>query len=116
VAVGSFVFAFISSASIGLFILPFASFACWFVSRRARWWPESLGGFVGAGVVFLLIAYINRGYVPCPEGPVTMRLRPDERFSCGGFDPLPWLFVGAILVSLGLAGYFAFASASRREP
>jgi hypothetical protein len=34
-----------------------------------------------------------------------MRLAHGEHFSCGGFDPMPWLAIGALLTAAGFVGY-----------
>src|SRR5687767_6919079 len=86
-------FALLTGLSIGFLVLPFAALAVWFVGRNASGWPEILGVVLGAAAVSLTVAAINRDYSPCPEGPIT--LPPGETsFSCGGFDPLPWLVAG----------------------
>jgi hypothetical protein len=106
VALALLSFALIGAATIGMFVFPFAVVALFVAERRNRPWPESLtGGLVGIGSVLLLVAYINRGYSPCPPGRVRMRLGPGEHFSCGGFDPMPWLAIGTLLASAGFVGY-----------
>jgi hypothetical protein len=99
-------FAIIAAASIGMFVFPFAIVALVFAERRNRSWPEPLmGGLVGIGSVLLFVAYRNRHYAPCPPGRFPMRLAHGEHFSCGGFDPMPWLAVGALLTAAGLVSY-----------
>ena len=111
---GLLVFAVLSGFSMGLFVLPLAGVLLWFVARRASGWPESLGLGAGLGAVCLLVAFSNRSYKPCPEGPIT--LAPGEtEFECGGFDPLPWLIAGLSFV-LFSAVLYAFARRSRAQP
>ena len=94
----------IGAITIGMFILPFAAIALGFAGARDRAWPEvPFGALVGVGTACLFIAYLNRDYSPCPTGP--MRLVHGQHFSCGGFDPRPWLLVGFFLVATGIIGY-----------
>lgn len=99
------VFAVLSAASIGLFILPAAIIALWWVARNARLWPEGLGIFGGAGSVLLFVAFINRSSVPCPPGGSNVRLSLGEAGSCGGRDPTPWLMIGTALVCISVIGH-----------
>lgn len=104
VALGVVAFAVVGAASIGMFVVPFAIVAVLIAARRNRAWPEALmGGLVGVGSVFLFVAYRSRAYFPCPSGP--MRLAHGEHFSCGGFDPRPWLIIGVVLTAAGFVGY-----------
>jgi hypothetical protein len=112
VAGGLVFLSLLTGFSIGVFILPFAALAVWFVARTARAWPELFGVGTGAGAVCLLVAALNREYNPCPEGPITVP--PGETsYSCGGLDPLPWLVAGIVL---GLAGAAAYAGGRRIGP
>jgi hypothetical protein len=107
VAIGSVTFSVASMMSIGLFVAPLALLLCWLAAWRAHAWPEAaVGTLMGAGGVCLVIAYLHRSYVPCPDGPV--RLRPGQHFSCGGFDASPWLAVGAVLLAAGVSSYVLF--------
>lgn len=104
VAGGLLVFALLTGFSIGLLVLPFAAIAVWLVGRTARVWPEILGTGAGAAVVCLAVAALNRDYVGCPEGPIT--LGPGQTsYSCGGLDPLPWLVAGVALLLAAPALY-----------
>ena len=96
----------IAAMSIGMFILPFAAVALGFAGTRNRAWPEAaMGALVGVGTACLFVAYRNRSYAPCPQGP--MRLAWGQHFSCGGLDPTPWLVVGAVTIGAGIIGYLA---------
>jgi hypothetical protein len=71
-------------------------------------WPEVLG--IGAGVAGLLlfVAYANSSYAPCPIEPTTVTRLPGYRPpACGGIDPLPWLVVGIVLVTVCVLSYSA---------
>jgi len=108
-ALGLIAFAVISVMSIGVFVLPFGVMALAIAARRNRAWPESLsGGLVGAGGVCLVVAYRNRAYSPCPPLGTPMRLSFGEHFTCGGFDPTPWLAIGLLMTGAGLVSYLAF--------
>ena|SRR5881396_2982855 len=100
----------LGAATIGIFVFPFAILALLLAARRNRPLPELLGGLVGVGSILLFVAYRNRNYLPCPAGP--MRLTQGQHFSCGGFDPTPWLALGLLFVASGFAGYLVFR---RRE-
>jgi hypothetical protein len=82
-------FSLIAAASVGLFVLPFAALALFFVARQTRDRAEMLGGLVGAAAICLAIAWIQRGP--------------------GGLDAGPWLVAGIVLAAAGLAGYAVFA-------
>lgn len=99
------VFALLSAASIGLFVLPFAVIVGWRVAHHARMWPEGLGSFGGAGSVLLFVGIINRNSVPCPPSGSNVRVALGEAGSCGGRDPTPWLMIGAALVCISVIGY-----------
>lgn len=97
-------FALLTGLSIGIFVVPFAALAVWFVARTAGGWPELLGVAVGAGAVCLVVFVRNRDHNPCPEGEITVP--PGQTsYSCGGFDPLPWLIAGLALTVIGPAAY-----------
>jgi len=100
--------AVIGAASIGVFLLPFALLALALAARRNRAWPEApTGGMTGVGSICLFVAYTHRAYTPCPTGPIRIRAETGYHgpFSCGGFDPTPWLAVGLLLTAAGCVGY-----------
>ena len=53
--------------------------------------------------MLVLIAYLNRDYRPCGAGPHI--LGAGESYSCGGFDPYPWLYTGLALAVLSMIAY-----------
>jgi hypothetical protein len=109
------VFAFLSGFSIGLFVLPLAGVVLWIVARRTSAWPEVFGVGAGAGALCLLVAFLNRDYTPCPEGPIT--LAPGQTsFECGGADPVPWLVAGVALVAGSVLAYFLLRRFLPRPP
>ena len=98
--------AIIGAASIGVLLLPFALLALALAARRNRAWPEApTGGLTGVGSICLFVAYINRVYSPCPTGHNRVRIVNGDHYSCGGFDPMPWLTVGLLLTAAGCVGY-----------
>jgi len=104
----------IAAASIGVFVLPVAAVAFVLVARWNHVWPESvLGGFLGVGAGCFFVAYRNRAYATCPPAGMPITLNVGERLTCGGFDPTPWLAIGALLVLVGLVTYVAY---SYRDP
>lgn len=114
IAAAVLVFALLSAASIGLFILPLAVIAFGLVTLDSRMWPEGLGTCAGAGFMFLFVAFINRNSVPCAQSGSNVRVAPGETFSCGGRDPTSWLIIGTALVSVAVIGY-ALSIATRTE-
>ena len=105
-AIGLLTFAVISAASIGLLILPVALVLIIVLAVRKRARPASpWGAPVGAGVVLFLIGVLHLGDNPCsPIGARTVVQR-GETFTCGGFDPTPWLIAGSFLAAVGCAGF-----------
>jgi hypothetical protein len=109
VAFGLLTLAIVGAWSIGVYVLPFAIVALVVAGSLNRSRPGSLWGApVGAGSVLMYIAYLNRNYSPCPTSGTVTRLSPGQHTSCGGFDPIPWLLLGALGCFLGVAGYFAW--------
>jgi len=96
-------FSFLTGLSIGLLLLPFALLLLWLVLSRSPRWPESIGFVEGAGLVLLLVAYLNRDYRPCGAGPHI--LGAGESYSCGGIDPHPWLYTGLAIAALAAIAY-----------
>lgn len=110
---GLVLFAFLTGLSIGIFVLPIAILSVWYVQRVAGWGPEVVGWISGAGVVSLIVAFLNRDYRPCPEGSIT--LQPGQAsFECGGFDPTPWWIAGLVLTVGGIAAYALLRRQGRR--
>lgn len=98
------------AASIGLFLLPFAVVTVALLLRRGGPWPEVVGGAAGLGVVLLVLAALNLDYSPCTEEGIS--LEPGERSaSCGGWNPLPFAVVGAMLLTAAVVAYAALRRA-----
>lgn len=103
-----FSFSVLGAASIGLFVLPTALVALAVVGMRVRVWPEVAGALEGAAVLSLFVGGANFNSTPCPSsgsGVVDVGGPTSGTFSCGGFDPLPWLLVGLALAGAGLVAY-----------
>src|SRR5215208_455167 len=101
--------AVVGAMSIGIFVVPFAIAAIVLAARRNCRWPEAaLGAFLGVGSLCLFIAFLHRDDSPCPAARTLVRVRPGERLSCGGLDPVPWLAIGLLLAAVGLGGYLLF--------
>jgi len=90
--------------SIGIFVLPVALLATWYLARRNRSARTMTGILSGVGLPLLYVAVLNR------EGPGTVchGERCDQMWS-----PWPWLLAGLLFVLLGLAAYVL--SGSRRR-
>lgn len=97
-----FAFSFVSFAG-ALTILPSAVVA--FVLARRRPVRGAFGLLTGAGVMLLVIAYLQR------QGPGTTCTRTATSVTCDQhLNPLPWLALGLALFTAGLVGH-AWASA-----
>jgi hypothetical protein len=108
VAGALFTFSFLAGFSIGLFFLPLAAAALFFVATRAPGLPESVGFVAGIGLIALVIAVRSRDYVPCgPHGELSIPpgAPPGTKVSCGGFDPTPWFAAGLALLAVALLAY-----------
>jgi hypothetical protein len=111
VGFGLLTFSVLGALSIGVFILPVALSSLFFASRRSRAWPEAATGLLlGPAMVCLGVAFRSRNYVPCTPGP--QRLFPGQSYSCGGWDPIPWLITGLCLLAVAFTIYGVW----RRRP
>ena len=101
-------FAAVGAASIGVFVLPFALLILVLVARRNRESPEAWGSLAGIGSICLFVGFGNLDYTPCPTMPITIRVVEGTRgsFSCGGPEPMPWLAMGLLLTTTGIAMYW----------
>ena len=97
---------------IGLFFLPVAALGAF----AGLWWGRSsgarssLGAISGAGVPFLVVAYLQR------KGPGTVCWKSATASGCDEYlDPRPWLVIGLVLVLAGIAA-FHHARARRATP
>ena len=105
VAGGCTAIAFVSF--IGVFFLPVAGLAVLAGVSRGRPYTATapLGALPGAGVPFLLVAYLQR------QGPGTVCWHTATASGCDDYlDPRPWLAIGLVLV---LGGIGAFVGARR---
>jgi hypothetical protein len=97
---------------IGPLFLPVAALGAfaglrWGRSSVAR---SSLGAVTGAGVPFLIVAYIQR------KGPGTVCWKTATASGCDEYlDPRPWLVIGLVLVLGGIAAFLR-ARAGRATP
>lgn len=106
---------FLGAASIGLFLLPVALAALVITSVFVRAWPEVAGVLLGAASLSLFVGSVNFHSTACPSsGSGTVHAGGPEgaTFSCGGFDPVPWLLVGVTLAVASVATY----ALARRDP
>ena len=79
---GLLIFSVLDLIGLGLFTMPLAIVALWFVLSRSRRWPEVIGFAPAAGLVLLLLAWANRDYQPpCSSLVVSPAL---ASTSCGG--------------------------------
>ena len=99
----AFSFSFLAGFSVGPLVLPVALLLLWLVVSMSPRWVESLGLLEGVGLTLLVVAYLNWDYHPCVRGPVI--LSPGESYSCGGFDPHPWLYTGLGIAATAVLGY-----------
>jgi hypothetical protein len=100
---GLLIFSVLDLIGLGLFTMPLAIVALWFVLPRSRRWPEVIGLAPAAGLVLLLLAWANRDYqTPCFSGIV---MGSGGYSSCGGIPPTPIAVAGLTLVAAGLIVY-----------
>jgi hypothetical protein len=89
-------FGLLGILSIGIFVLPCALLATFYLARRNPSVRFMTGILSGVGVPLLVVAFLNR------SGPafVCSRSTCDEQLS-----PWPWLLAGVLFVLLGPATY-----------
>jgi hypothetical protein len=81
---------------VGIFVLPVALLATWYLARRDRSVQAVGGGLSGIGLPLLYVAAMNRG------GPGVVC----HGQTCGQqWSPWPWLLAGLLFVLLGVAVY-----------
>ena len=96
----AYAFGLLGVLSIGMFVLPCALLATWYLARRRHSLHGVFGVLSGVGVPLLVLAFLNR------HGPGMV---------CGGmkceqqFSPWPWLIAGMLFVLLGAAGQVLWA-------
>jgi hypothetical protein len=103
-----FSLSFLGAASIGLFVLPAALVALGLTAVFIRAWPEGTGVVLGVAALLLFVGSANLHSTPCPSsGSGTVHVgRPGEgTFSCGGWDPAPWLVAGIVLAGISVGFY-----------
>jgi hypothetical protein len=88
--------------AVGVFFLPVAVLGMYAGLRRGRAvaFPAALGAVTGAGVPFLLVAYMQR------KGPGTVCWGNATAGGCDEYlDPRPWLAIGLVLVVGGIVAF-----------
>ena len=100
--------AVVGAMSIGVLVAPVAALLTVGLLRLDRRRQGVLGLLSGAGLPFLLVAYLNR------SGPGWSCSVDDSTTSCTDqFSPWPWLMIGVALVGAGVV--LAERSRRRRE-
>jgi hypothetical protein len=100
----AYMFGFLGALSIGIFVLPVALLATWYLVRRNSSVRTMTGILSGIGLPLLYVALLNR------DGPGMVC----DGQNCGQqWSPWPWLIAGLLFVLLGLAAYVL--SGSRRR-
>jgi hypothetical protein len=91
----AYAFGLLGALSIGMFVLPCALLATWYLARRRQSMTGVAGVLAGVGAPLLVLAYLNRGGpgLVCAGGICEHRL-----------SPWPWLIAGVLFVLLGVAG------------
>ncbi|MGN6378143.1 MAG: hypothetical protein ACTHNU_04265 [Gaiellales bacterium] len=108
-AVGASSIAFISFA--GFLYLPVAGAALFAALRWGRHAVSgsAFGAAAGAGLPFLLVAYVQR------KGPGTVCWHTATAAGCDDYlDPRPWLAIGLVLVLAGVVGFLHTARRVQR--
>ena len=95
----TFVFALLGAMTIGVFVLPVAGGLAVFIATRRGSSVGVAGLISGASLPLFYVAYLNR------DGPGNVcRSFADGGSACTEeWSPLPWLFVGAVLLVGGVA-------------
>ena len=102
----AFGFGLLGVLSIGLFVLPCALLAAFYLARRHPSPRYTTGALSGVGVPLLVVAFLNR------SGPA---------FVCSGdtcaqqLSPWPWLLAGILFVLAGPASYVLLSATRRRN-
>ena len=104
----TFAFALLSAMTIGVFVLPVAVGLAVLVATRQGSIVGIVGLISGASLPLFYVAYLNR------DGPGNVcRSFADGGSACTEeWSPLPWLFIGAVLLIGGVA---AFVTVSRKK-
>jgi hypothetical protein len=88
----------LSILTIGIFVLPLAALLAGLLAWRLRGPQAGPGLLTGAGVLPLVIAYLNRG------GPGMVCASSAQTVSCQQkMSPWPWLATGLVLTAVGVA-------------
>jgi hypothetical protein len=94
---------------LALAVIPLAALGVWLASRPTSR-ESAFGLLTGAGLPFLLVAYLNR------EGPGTTCWHTATASGCDDhLDPLPWLAVGLVLVVGGIVGHVLLTRAAHER-
>lgn len=99
----------ITAASIGFLVAPLAAVAAVLVASRAPKRADPWGLLLGAGAASAAVGIINLDYYAgtCPQREIVERL-PSGGIrieGCGGFDPVPFFIVGAVLAVVAVVAY-----------
>jgi hypothetical protein len=90
----------LSAVSLGPLVSIPAAVVAVLMIRRPAARRSAFGAPVGAGLLLLFMAYVNR------EGPGTTCWENETTISCGGhLNPLPWLLLGVAFVVGGFVAY-----------
>lgn len=94
-----FVFALLGAMTIGVFVLPVVGGLAFLVATRRGSMVGIPGLISGASLPLFYVAYLNR------DGPgMICRSFADGGSACTEeWSPLPWLFVGVVLLFVGIA-------------
>ena len=92
----AYAFGLLGALSIGIFVLPCALLATFYLARRNPAARFMTGMLSGLGVPMLILAFQNR------RGPGTVC---DAGVCEHHFSPWPWLIAGLLFVLLGVAAY-----------
>jgi hypothetical protein len=101
----AYAFGLLGALSIGMFVLPCALLATWYLARRRQSMAGVAGVLAGVGAPLLVLAFLNRGGpgMVCHDATCWQQS-----------SPWPWLIAGVLFLLLGVAGQVL--AAHRRRP
>lgn len=105
-------------SQVGLFTIPAAALLTVGLVRSGATGREMLGVVEGVGGVGVAVGVIHLDFNPCPSNGTqgTFVLAPGQTSaSCGGFDGLPWLIAGLVVMAGALVAFWLLTRPSNGQ-